>query len=78
MVVTGGINLHMYHLTRIQYSGSKRNPKQMCENPKRHVGSAEYIILRYYPLGRQISLTGKREIENIITRKLGRPSQKSH
>jgi hypothetical protein len=41
-------------LTRIEYSGSKRNPKQMCENPRRHVGSAEYIILRYYPPGRQV------------------------
>jgi hypothetical protein len=41
-------------LTRIEYFGSKRNPKQMCENPRRHVGSAEYIILRYYPPGRQV------------------------
>jgi hypothetical protein len=55
MVVAGGINLHMQPLTRIEYSGSKRNPKQMCENPRRHVGSAEYIILRYYPPGRKVS-----------------------
>jgi hypothetical protein len=47
-------------LTRIEDSGSKRNPKQMCENLGIHVGSAEYIILRYYPPGRQVGLTGKR------------------
>jgi hypothetical protein len=39
MVVARGINLHMEPLIRIEYSESKRNPKQMCENPRRHVGS---------------------------------------
>jgi len=28
-------------LNRIEYSGSKRKPKQMCENPGRKVGSVE-------------------------------------
>jgi hypothetical protein len=60
MVVAEGINLHMKPLTKIEYTGSKRNPKQMCENPRRHVGSVKYIILRYYPPRRQVGLTGKR------------------
>jgi hypothetical protein len=63
-------------LTRIEYFGRKRNPKQMCENPRRHVGSTEYIILRYYPPRRQVTLTGKRYTKNIITRKSGQPSRK--
>jgi hypothetical protein len=44
----------------MEYSRSKRNPKQMCENPRRLVGSAKYIILRYYPPERLVGSTGKR------------------
>jgi len=35
-------------LNRIEYYGSKRKPKKMCENPGRQVGLADKVILKYY------------------------------
>jgi hypothetical protein len=43
MVQEGAVRLH--HLSI---------DEKMCENPRRHVNSKEYIILRYYPPRRQV------------------------
>jgi hypothetical protein len=37
-------------LARTEYSKRKGNPKQMCKNPRRQVGSVKELILKYYPL----------------------------
>jgi hypothetical protein len=47
MVVVGGINLHVKPLARIEYSGSKRNPKWICRNPRRQVNSGKELIIKY-------------------------------
>ena len=41
-------------MARIEYYGSKRNPKQMCRNPRRQVNLVKELILKYYPLEREV------------------------